>query len=303
MNVRTIAYEPHIDGIRAIAVIAVVLYHCELAIVSGGFVGVDIFFVISGYLVTKILVREHNSTGRLDLTRFYARRMKRLFPAAFLMMAIVLLLGALSLEAAVGEVQDLSKSVLSAMVFQANHYFLATTDYFSAAAVEVPLLHMWSLSVEEQFYLVWPALLIAWTNCRTPFVRRVSIGLLVVTSFTLSVWLTAKHPSAAFHLVPSRAWEFGAGAVVGVASMGKYTLRSSTALFLTLTGLALIFSSVIGYDHATVFPGVAAIPPVLGTAALIEGLRHRPESLVGTVLANRGVVQVGLLSYGWYLWH
>lgn len=271
-----------IDGLRAIAVLAVVAYHAGLP-VPAGFVGVDVFFVISGYLITRLLADEVRGTGRVDFLHFYARRARRILPAAVLVVVVTLALSML-LPSGRGEVAE---SAAAAGVFGANFYFQAATGgYWSASAETMPLLHLWSLSVEEQFYLLWPLLLLA--------VRRAPLHWLVVVavaSFVLAEALMVTHPQAAFYQMPARAWELAAGGIVAVRSFRVPRLAAPVGLVLTLAACFLPL------PH---FPGVGALPAVAGAALLIAAI-HSGQSV--RVLELRPVVYVGLVSYSLYLWH
>lgn len=276
-----LTYSREIDGLRAIAVAAVVLYHAGLG--GAGFVGVDVFFVISGYLITALLLRERERTGRIDLADFYARRVRRIFPAGIAVILAVLACVPMLPESAK---QGVIASAGAASLFGANVYFqLATGGYFTGDASQFPLLHLWSLSVEEQFYLLWPALVMLGAG------RRAFAGI-AVASFVLCEWLLVGHPSAAFYQMPARAWELAAGALI--ATMPAKPMPSWTAW----AGLgAVLFACLIPLPH---FPGVGALPAVAGAALVLWAIHG---GATNRLLASRPFVGVGLISYSLYLWH
>lgn len=295
-------YRPELDGLRAIAVIPVMLFHAGLC--AGGFVGVDVFFVISGYLITGILVSQ-DAEGGLRLAQFYERRARRILPALFVVSLACLPLAWWLLLP--GEFVEWSRSLLSVATFSSNIYFWQQTGYFSTAAELQPMLHTWSLAVEEQFYLIYPlSLLLIWRLSR----RHLSTVLwaALVGSLSLSIALVGARPSAAFFLLPTRAWELLVGAVIAHREFSPSHHQDSRRPFgghgagaIGFAGLTLILVAMAWYDKRTPFPGVAAILPVLGTALVILGAA--PTNLTGRVLAVRPLVGIGLISYGAYLWH
>ncbi len=311
----SIRYQPEIDGLRALAVAAVVLFHFDVPGFSGGFVGVDVFFVISGFLITRIMVAEIEATGRLSFARFYARRARRILPALFatvLLSAIpAFLLFSPDLLARFGG------SAVTALLSVSNLFFWQESGYFDTEAVTKPLLHTWSLGVEEQFYLVWPLLILA-LAARAP--RRAAWGVVAVglASFALNAWFLAGDatgtiaeafpaaapwaraaPSTVFFLTPFRMFEFAIGAALvwvlrtGIAS--RWLLEAMMGL-----GLALIVAAVLVYDSGTTFPYFAALVPCAGTALVIAGTR---APALGWLLRNRVAVGLGLISYSVYLVH
>lgn len=306
----TATYRPDVDGLRAVAILTVVAYHAGLPGFPGGFVGVDVFFVISGYLITGLMLQEAGRTGRIDLWAFYARRVRRLLPAFLLVLFSSLALGALLLSPIGGEYQALAKSGIAALAFNANHYFIATTGrYFDGPADLQPMLHTWSLSVEEQFYVVWPLFLIALLRL-TPepaaFRRRVTaaLGLVLIGSFALSATLTPTAPKLAFYLMATRAWELAAGAMLALLPAAP-ALRLSPRFggAFGAGGLVLIGAATLAFGPETPFPGVWASVPVVGAVAVILGNSYAPASWAARLLASRPFVLVGLVSYSWYLWH
>ncbi|MHC8389104.1 acyltransferase family protein [Pseudomonas sp. MDT2-39-1] len=293
----TLAYRRDIDGLRAIAVIAVVLFHFGAPGFTGGFVGVDVFFVISGYLITSIIWNQRQA-GRFSFVDFWARRARRILPALFAMIIAVLAVGWFLL--APKDYEELGRSVRYQVMFVSNILFMRQDGYFDVASDLKPLLHTWSLAVEEQFYIVFP-LLLTLLSSRLKHWRLALFAVLMV-SFGLSVWAVAHHPEKAFFLLPMRAWELLAGAMLAVAPRSQWRLTTVGAQVVSLTGFGLILLAVVGYDRSTPFPGIAALLPTLGVVALIWANGHR-QTLVGGLLASRVLVGLGLISYSWYLWH
>jgi peptidoglycan/LPS O-acetylase OafA/YrhL len=290
-------YRPDIDGLRAVAVLPVVFYHFGIAPFSGGFVGVDVFFVISGYLITS-LIHDEMERGAFSIVHFYERRIRRIFPSLFAMIALSCVAAVILLFPI--DLIRFGHSVDATIVFGSNFLFRNTAGYFDVAAVRKPLLHTWSLAVEEQFYLVFPAILFALRR----FAERIQFGTIAaifVLSLALSLWQIRTAPETAFYFLPDRAWELMLGAMLAIGKFPAPThrwLREAIALL----GLALIAFAVFAYSTDTVFPGVAAIPPCLGAALLIYAGGAGP-SAVSSVLSSRTFVGVGLVSYSLYLWH
>ncbi|MFZ5669665.1 MAG: acyltransferase family protein [Pseudomonadota bacterium] len=301
-------YRPDIDGLRAVAIIAVVGFHIGAPGFSGGYVGVDVFFVISGFLITGLLVREQDRAGRIDFADFYARRVRRLVPALGLVLAAVLALG-LALLLPTGEQQDLATSAMAVAGFVSNFYFKAVqSDYFGTRAAGLPLLHTWTLAVEEQFYLVWPPALAitAWLARRLRWNRRRLLAALVAVggaaSLAACAALTWKWPQWTFFVTPFRAWEFAAGALIALAPPGGGEGRARGS-WLFLAGLAAIVAATVGFDAQTLFPGLAALLPVAGAAAVIAGGSAAPAGPAARLLGSPPMVAIGKVSYSWYLWH
>ncbi|HEX8004586.1 MAG TPA: acyltransferase family protein [Mycobacteriales bacterium] len=298
----TPGFRADVEGLRAVAVVAVVLFHAGVPAVAGGYVGVDVFFVLSGFLITGLLWREARETGRVDFARFYARRVRRLLPAAALVIA-----GTVAVSPAVLSplrAGDVAKDGAAAALYAANYRFATVaTDYF-AAAEPSPLLHFWSLAVEEQFYVVWP-LLLAFVARRRDATRATAATLagLVAMSFAACVVVTADARPWAFFSLPTRAWELGIGGLVALAAPRLRTLRPSVATVLGWAGLAAILLAAVTYDDHTRFPGPAAALPVLGTAAVVMAGCARTRNGVAAVLGRAVPRAVGRVSYSWYLWH
>jgi peptidoglycan/LPS O-acetylase OafA/YrhL len=283
-----LAYRREIDGLRAIAVLGVVLYHAG-AMPAAGYAGVDIFFVISGYLITLLLVREHAGSGRIDLVAFYARRARRIFPAALVLILLVLIATALVLPAA--DFKRVGDSAVCAALFVSNFYFQnATGGYFDPSSDSMPLLHLWSLSVEEQFYLLWPLLLLGLLRFRVRLVPALAI--LAIASFGLAEWLIRIDPHAAFYQMPARFWELAAGGLVAV--MPRRRLPAS------VIWLGLVIAVGACFLPMAHFPGGGALPAVAGAALLLAGIN---AGATNPLLASRPMVWIGLISYSLYLWH
>ncbi len=288
------AYRPDIDGLRAVAVLAVLLYHAEVAACSGGYVGVDVFFVISGYLITG-MVYEAAAEGRFSFARFYERRARRLFPAALTTLLLTSIAATVLFSA--DHLKAFGASLLHATIAASNLYFWRQSDYFDTSATLKPLLHTWSLAVEEQFYLVWPALvaLLAGRARRAFWWIVLGLGCL---SFGASLLVMPEDMPAAFFLMPLRAWEFCLGALA-VAGQ-RVRLPAAVKEILTVVGLGLIVGSVLSYQRDTPFPGVHALPPTVGAAFTILGGNPR---YAGAVLRAPLSLLIGRISYSAYLVH
>ncbi|NDK38723.1 acyltransferase [Pseudoxanthomonas gei] len=299
MTETSMKYRRDIDGLRAVAVLAVVLHHLSSSSVPGGYVGVDVFFVISGYLITKIIHREMAS-GTFTFTRFYERRVRRIFPALFAVLAAVLIAGYFLLLPT--DYLATLRGALGTVLFSANIVFWRDLleGYFAADAKLNPLLHMWSLGVEEQFYLMFPLLLLLIAKVAK---ERLFPVLAVVAGVSLlaAAVLLPSRSVAVFFLLPFRAWELLIGSMLAVAVVPQlrgHWLREGVAVL----GLLAIVVPIFAYDTGTAFPGIAAVPVVLGTALLIH-VGGGSTTLVGKLLQWRPVVYLGLISYSLYLWH
>ena len=278
-------YRPDIDGLRALAVLAVVTYHAWPQALPGGFVGVDVFFVISGYLITRILL-----APGFSFASFYARRVRRIFPALLIVLATTLAIGATFLPP--DHLRNLLVHTIGGGLFVANVVSYHDVGYFTGIAELKPLVHLWSLGVEEQFYLLWPVLV--WIAVR----RRALMPLVVVlaiASFALFVWLSDSNPRAAFYLSPPRFWELLAGALLVRVAVPARWAGSAAA-----TGLLLIVASAALLSSDTELPGAWMLVPTIGTALVIAS---RGEHGAARLLASRIAVAVGLVSYPLYLWH
>lgn len=290
-------YRPEIDGLRAIAVMGVLLFHFDLRF-PGGFVGVDVFFVISGYLITGILLRQLEGE-KFSLSDFWARRVRRIAPAAVVMALGTVAMGWYVLES--GDFRDLARSLMAHVFFASNCYFSRDQGYFEESGEGEPLMHTWSLSVEEQFYFIFPLLLLfLWRKWGSR--SGMILASFAVISLVWSAWQVNTEPKGAFFLLPARAWELLAGALLAFyqpATAGRASVRSEFSSWL---GLALILVSMFLYEKATPFPGLTAIPPVLGAVLFIGG-NAAGATLAGRLLSLKPVVWIGLISYSLYLWH
>jgi peptidoglycan/LPS O-acetylase OafA/YrhL len=290
-------YRAEIDGLRALAVGSVVLFHAGFTTLGGGFVGVDIFFVISGFLITKILVGEIDGAG-FSLVNFYERRARRILPALFVVLAVTLVVGGAILVPA--NLEPVALSGAAAALSVSNFYFWRTTDYFGLGAPFSPLLHTWSLGVEEQFYLVFPVYLIAarrwlkwsWSAILAP---------LFVISLVVSIVLVRTNPTAAFYLPFGRMWELMIGSFLAVGRPRPIENRMAREILGGL-GVAAIVAAVLLYREEMPFPGESALLPCLG-AGLIIYATAQSGTLVGTWLSSRPLVFIGRISYSLYLWH
>jgi peptidoglycan/LPS O-acetylase OafA/YrhL len=282
-------YRTDIDGLRALAVMAVILFHTFPQVLPGGFVGVDIFFVISGYLITQIILGDL-SKGSFSAASFYARRIRRIFPALIVVLIASFTLGWHSLPPA--ELTSLGKNIVASALFSANLMLLSEVGYFDVDAHLKPLLHLWSLGIEEQFYLVWPWLL--WAVPRSWLTPAILLA--ITASFALDVSMVEHHPSEVFYLPFTRAWELLAGGL-----LARFPQRTASGKEWTaVVGIVAIEASFFFLDAHTVFPGWAATVPVAGTMLL---LRSEGSFVNRWALANRWAVNVGLISYPLYLWH
>lgn len=295
MLIEDFRYRPEVDGLRAVAVLTVLFYHAGFGF-PGGYVGVDVFFVISGYLITSLIWKDLES-GTFTFARFWQRRARRILPPLVVTVFVALLAGWFLLLPA--DLASLGRSAAAQSVFGANIHFWLDSGYFSAAAEEKPLLHTWSLAVEEQFYFIAP--FVFYLLFRLKPLRRsvlVVLGTGFVLSFVLSIYGVYRSPSATFYLLPTRAWELLAGSLLAFLP----ATVSKRAEILSVAGLLLILLPTFFYTKDTPFPGLAAAAPVLGTA-LIIGANNKQLTRVGTILASRPFVWIGLISYSLYLWH
>ncbi len=297
-DVSKISYRPDIDGLRAVAVVPVVLHHAGFSAVPGGFVGVDIFFVISGFLITRILTREIRD-GQFSLLSFYERRARRILPALFIVLVACLAVGWFLLLPS--QYDALARSTAATLLFVSNVWFWdAAGDYFGRGVELAPLLHTWSLAVEEQFYLGFPILL--WVMAKQS--RRFWVGVIALISLIslgLSIWATTAAPIANFYFTSMRVWELGLGALLAIGAFPALR-RPLVAEVIGLIGLAIILSSIVLISDNTPFPGLMAVPPCAGAAFLIWAGMNNTTS-AGRLLALRPIVWIGLISYSLYLWH
>jgi peptidoglycan/LPS O-acetylase OafA/YrhL len=293
----SLAYRRDVDGLRAIAVLSVLGYHLQISWLSGGFVGVDVFFVISGYLIGALIL-QNVKLGTFSLLDFYARRIRRIAPAFVALIVLVMLLGYFQLLPS--EYIRLALSAFYATLSVSNIYFSNHLGYFDGPAGSQILLHTWSLGVEEQFYLIFPLFVLAMTRYAPKWLNS-GLALVFVISLSLSIVGVFVDPQATFYLAPTRAWELLLGALLANQAWTT-TLHSVTRNLLALLGLAMIGFAIIAYTVETPFPGAAAVIPCVG-AALIIAAGRSGTSLVARGLSMRPVVFVGLISYSLYLWH
>ena len=292
-------YRSEIDGLRAVAVVPVILFHAGFERFSGGFVGVDVFFVLSGYLITTILLAEI-AEGRFSLIRFYERRARRILPALYFVMLVTLPFAfRLMLP---DEFASFAQALISVLFFVSNVYFWQTTDYFSRAAEESPLLHTWSLGVEEQYYMLFPlGLLLLWRLGPRGALAGLIAGSLA--SLALAEYGVHRWPVPTFFLLPTRAWELGLGSLAAfhLTRRGLARIPARFGDAAAALGLAMILASVALFDAETPFPSLYALLPTVGTVLVV--LYADPGALAGRLLSWRPVVFVGLISYSAYLWH
>lgn len=293
-----IEYRPDIDGLRALAVLSVILYHAGLESLSGGYIGVDIFFVISGYLITSIIYSELNRSV-FSFKLFWMRRARRILPAALTMVLTCLIVFAFLYPETLYE--DFLKSLVSQSIFSANIYFWQTSGYFESAAELKPLLHTWSLSVEEQFYFIFPFLL--WTLHK--FRKTLTLIILIIgcaSSLALSILGTFDYPDASFYLLPTRAWELGAGAALAIYLTTNEPKHHWPKELASVIGLVSVIFPMFVFTKDTSFPSYNALAPVLGTCLLIWSSSNG-KTFIGRIFSGKYFVYIGLISYSMYLWH
>jgi peptidoglycan/LPS O-acetylase OafA/YrhL len=296
-----IGFRPEIEGLRGVAIFLVVVGHAGIAGFDAGFIGVDVFFVLSGFLITGLLADEHERTGRIELGTFYARRAKRILPAAAVVV-VATLVGAFVVFSPL-DMAKVAQDGLAAGLSVANIRFaLGATDYFSAGDPS-PMLHYWSLSVEEQFYLVWPALLIvAMRGGRPQFTLVFVAGTVLIGSLLLCVVVTAMDGSWAYFSLPTRAWQLAAGGVLAIAVRGSARLPTPVSVTIGWAGAVLLVGSIALITPATPYPDIAATAPTAGTLALIAA-GNAPGTPGALLLARAPLRWLGRISYSLYLWH
>jgi len=291
-----ITYRADIDGLRALAVIPVLLFHLGLG-VPGGYVGVDIFFVISGYLITSIIMKDL-AKDQFSMPRFWERRIRRIVPAAAVMVAVTFVLAAVFLYPR--NFTSFGKEMIAQALLSANFYFWKQHGYFAIDAGVLPLLHTWSLAIEEQFYLLFPLLLIYLRKKQSTRVLSWALALMVV-SFVWTIYGVSAYPKATFYLLPSRAWELLMGSVLALYQFKRSPSRMLVEVLSWLGG-AMMLGAMFFYDETTTFPGPAALLPCLG-ASLIIFSNHRHRSSASKLLSLKPFVFIGKISYSLYLWH
>jgi len=293
-----ISYRPEIDGLRAVAVLSVIIYHAGVEAMSGGFIGVDVFYVISGFLITRILLRSVDDES-FSLSKFYARRIKRLLPAAMFLIVVTLLFGAFILSP--NRYIELAKSAVFSNLFMANVWFMNNSGYFDLSTQISPLVHMWSLAVEEQFYLFYPILLLMANRFGGIKGIKYLVIFILLSSFGLNLWMIDKSPDFTFYMLPTRAWELAIGAAINFLVIPK-SLKGWQQDSISAIGFLLVFSGFFVINHNDAFPGYLALLPALGTGFLIYGLSDR-DNVFKWFLTLRPILLVGKISYSAYLWH
>ena len=299
-------YRPDIEGLRAVAVVAVVLFHAGAHFVSGGYVGVDVFYVISGFLITDHLWREVGRDGRLSFGAFYARRVRRLLPAAMFVLVVTVAASAAVLPPL--QMRSVWKDALYCALYAGNFRFAATRTDYLADTTPSPFQHYWSLGVEEQFYLVWPIVLLAvslvlWRRRPSRPAALAGLGSVVLASFILSVHLTRTDQPVAFFLLPTRAWELGLGGLIALGAPDLRRLPDRVTAVIGWAGVGAIALACVIFGTTTSFPGVAALLPVLGAGAVIASGLNGPVDGPVRLLGRVGMRAMGRISYSWYLWH
>ncbi|MFM1870700.1 MAG: hypothetical protein RL398_122, partial [Planctomycetota bacterium] len=304
-------YLPHVDGLRALAVLVVVLFHVHVPGFGGGFVGVDVFLVISGFLITRLITRELTETGSFRFGRFYLRRIRRLGPALLVTSAVVLVAAAILQSP--GVLERTGAELVASTLSVSNFYFWLNADYFAVDQWTRPMLHTWSLSLEEQFYLVWPLTLLVAARCGGRRAVVVAVAALTAASLALNplfadgapAWARSWLPEVAqdgkptlFFMLPFRVFEFAIGGLLSMC--GTSTTSTGRGAALGFGGLLMILASALTYDERMVFPSWAGLLPCLGTALAIH---HGHQGLCGRLLANRIATWIGRISYSVYLVH
>jgi peptidoglycan/LPS O-acetylase OafA/YrhL len=292
-------YRREIDGLRALAVLPVILFHAGFESFSGGFVGVDVFFVVSGYLITTIILAELEQ-GKFSIVNFYERRARRILPALFLVMLVCIPFAWFWLLPS--DMKGFSQSLVAVSVFASNILFWRESGYFDTTAELKPLLHTWSLAVEEQYYVLFPLFLILFWRLGKRSIL-VMLGLVFVASLAVAEWAANAKPAAAFYLLPTRGWELliGAFAAFYLSKANRKEFGKAVGEVGGWLGVALILYAVFAYSKATPFPGLCALVPTLGTVLVISFATQ--QTTVGKFVGNKYFVGVGLISYSAYLWH
>jgi len=299
-------FRPDVAGLRALAVLLVVLYHAGVTQVSGGFVGVDVFFVISGFVITGVLLREREKTGRTSLAGFYARRARRILPAATMVIVSTVVMSYQWLGFVQGD--QVASDAKAAALFFANFHFIALgTSYLTARLPPSPLQHYWSLSVEEQFYFLYPMLFILALSLwrRVPRAGRLTalLVLVILVSFSFSVVETSSDATAAYFSPLTRAWELAFGGLLAVVGPSLMKLPSRVAVGLAWVGATCLLTAAFLYGASTAYPGYDVALPVLGAGAVIAGGTAAPRLGTELVLGRRPFQWLGNISYSLYLWH
>ncbi len=298
-----IKYRSDIDGLRALAVLSVILFHINAEWIPGGFLGVDIFFVISGYLITLILTKEVEETNKLSIVNFYKRRIKRIVPALLFVLIPTFIAGFLFFVP--DDLLALSESIIWSFFSAANIYFFASIDtgYFATGSSELPLLHLWSLGVEEQFYILWPFAVLFLLKYVSSIKKRILIAsLLFAGSLVWAQSIIVTDHSFAYYMLFTRAWELLAGAIAALLVHSGFRTKSFTSEIMAVIGLLAIIVSLIFVSESDPVPGIAALPVIIGATLLVlSGTSH--QTIIGRILSLKILVAIGLVSYSAYLWH
>ncbi|MEE9397930.1 MAG: acyltransferase [Methylococcales bacterium] len=291
-------YRKEIDGLRAVAVLPVIFFHSGLFGITGGYIGVDIFFVISGYLITTIILDEIEKNN-FSIINFYERRARRILPALSIVLIFTTIASFVLMPADL--LKSYSQSLVSVAIFSSNVFFYLSSGYFSTASDEKPLLHTWSLAVEEQYYLFFPVMLSMLWRVGKKRLAYFILSLSVV-SLLLSQYLSIKQfVDANFYLIFSRAWELFAGSLIAFSGLHNYSIKKSFREILGFSGLGLIIYSTIYFNKNTPFPSFYTLVPVIGTVLIIAF--SDKNTSIGKFLSNKLFVSIGLISYSLYLWH
>lgn len=288
-------YRAEIDGLRAVAVIPVILFHAGFETFSGGFVGVDVFFVISGYLITTIILADMDA-GAFSLANFYDRRARRILPALLFITAVCIPFAWRLLLP--NDMENFTQSLVAVATFSSNILFWLQSGYFDTAAEFKPLLHTWSLAVEEQYYVLFPLFLMLTWKLGKGWIAAI-LALIALLSLGMAQWGSIYTPSAAFYLLPARGWELLVGSFVAFFLLNKKAVKGNQ--WLSLLGLLMILYAVFVFDEQTPFPSFYTLIPVIGVALII--LFASPDTVAHRLLSNKGLVGIGLISYSAYLWH
>jgi peptidoglycan/LPS O-acetylase OafA/YrhL len=291
-------YRKDIDGLRALAILPVVLFHLDLDVFSGGFIGVDVFFVISGYLITSIVIHQIGNDN-FSIIDFYDRRIRRILPAYFFICGIFSIFGFLLLMPE--DLESFGKSLIYTSIFISNHLFSKSVNYFDTSLETSPLLHIWSLSVEEQFYVIWPLFLVL--GCRYLTFKHLKYLAIIIFAISLaaSEYFLKSHPKLSFFLLPFRAWELGLGTLLAMNIFPSIKTRWINEVFYAL-GLGVIIGAIFYLSPEKSFPGLNAIMPCLG-AALVIYAGTNTQTVSSNLLTLKPIVLMGLISYSLYLWH
>jgi peptidoglycan/LPS O-acetylase OafA/YrhL len=300
-------FRPDIEGLRAVAVIVVILFHARISAFSGGFVGVDVFFVVSGFLITRLLLNEIQRTGTISLPNFWARRARRLLPASVAVVVVTVIASQVLLSPIAQ--RPLASDAVAAGAFVINIVFARRLgDYFASQLGQTPspLLHFWSLAVEEQFYLFWPLALFALRRKPRRYLRLITVMMITVAciSYAISLWMTRTHPTGAFYLLPARMWELAVGGLIAAAGPAWRAVSPTWRAAAAWVGVAGVVTAVVSFDQSVAFPGSAALLPVLGTALIVVGGGSGAAWFAPAAALSHPALQwIGKRSYAIYLWH